>query len=429
MESISEALFKSGQLGLDFRSWAREIEDAPTAGMIADLVERQEEYWRFVLTHRNRWRTVNFQFIALSSTRVPADLRSSMTTSDLKEFSIVVFQEGEPPAGELDLLNGYLPNLRRLVLQIVPIKWSEFFAPNLHVLRLIDITHFGPSLLQLHYILDFCPILENIVIKSVWSLQETPAPTPECNRRPVVRLDRLRKIVLSHITPESTRWLLEAIQIPSECSVVLESDVDRSPETTLLPSHVPDLRAKCLKGASRILIKVRWPSVRLRLDGLWDLYLRSTNLDFARDMLLWLGVAESATESDIPIEMKWDKFAFATLQGNYLEPISGFQSICRHFIDPKCAWALSHFLQTRSDGVSVSFPGIGDISVSTIGCKWDAFKALSDVITNRRHEPADTADRLGAIKFEVPKSGADQAQISVPLGETSFVYLLKLQKG
>ncbi|KAG8986133.1 hypothetical protein FRB90_004199 [Tulasnella sp. 427] len=336
MESISEALLKSGQLGFDFRSWASEIEDAPTAGMIADLVERQEDYWRFVLTHRNRWRTVNLQFIELSSTRVPADLRGFMTTSDLKEFSIVVFQDGEPPARELDLLNGYLPNLRRLVLQIVPIKWSEFFAPNLHVLRLIDITHYGPSLLQLHYILDYCPILEDSVIKSVWSLQEIPAPTPECNRRPVVRLDRLRKIVVSHITPESTRWLLEAIQIPSECSVVLESDVDRSPETTLLPSHVPDLRAKCLKGASRILIKVRWPSVRLRLDGLWDLYLHSTNLDFARDMLLWLGVAENATESDIPIKMKWDKFSLATLQGNYLEPISGFQSIRRLLIDPKC---------------------------------------------------------------------------------------------
>ncbi|KAG9006266.1 hypothetical protein FRB90_009970 [Tulasnella sp. 427] len=257
--SILKSLIKSGALGLGFGSRPKGTGNRSDQYIPRHLIDKQKWYWRFALEHRNRWRVVNLQFMELPwSKKNPADLLQPVPTPELREFTLQVFNEEVPPTKALELFRGSLSNLRRLSLQFVPIDWSEFVAPQLIDLRLINIKHLGPTLLQLFDILFACPSLERVVIKSVRSLEDIPAPS-EYHLRPIAQLDRLREIHLSNITPKSTKWLLEAIKIPPECSVYLESEVDRSPEDVLLPSNIPDLPAKCLSGLSNIVITAREP--------------------------------------------------------------------------------------------------------------------------------------------------------------------------
>ncbi|KAG8997268.1 hypothetical protein FRB90_012530 [Tulasnella sp. 427] len=343
------------------------------------------------------------------------------------ELALQVFLEEISSPKVVDIIRGPLPNLRRLALHAVPIKWSEFVAPQLIDLRLINIKHLGPTLLQLLDVLIGCPNLEKVVIKAIPSLEDIPQYLRD--RSPVVRLDRLRKIHLSNITPRLTKWLLEAIMMPPEGSVHLQSEVDRNPEDSLFPTNVPDLPAKCLSGGSKILITVRDSYIRLRLDGLWNLHLRSTSMVFVRDLLLWLGLEEGSTKSHVRVEMKWDKLS-ETQPKDFFNTLDGLQSISFLSTNSKCAYALSHYLGVRNDGVSVSFPGLREISVPPWGRESYIFEVVSDVITNRRnyHQEANTTDCLRAIKFGYPEYPVDWTKDPAPLGKKRYICLLKAAK-
>ncbi|KAG8997269.1 hypothetical protein FRB90_012531 [Tulasnella sp. 427] len=445
---ISNALRNSGVVGLEFGLRAWDGRNRPFFYQKrADILTRHWRSWNLVLKHRSRWRSVNLQLIQVPPVDITTKLLGPGPPPGLREFSIQVFEAGRPPANALELIRGPLPNLRRLALQIVSIEWSEFFAPQLINLRLTDIRRFGPTLLQLFDILVACPSLERVVIKAVSSLHDIPTPQSLQNRPLPARLDRLRKIHLSNITPQSTKWLLEAIEIPSECSVILKSEVDRNPELTLLPSNVRDLPARCLSGASKILITIREPLIRFRSDGLWSLHLRFTSAVFVRDLLLWLGVDEEWTTIDscgpVPlIELKCDKFT-REMPDDFYEPLSGLQSIRRIAGASRYAWSLPRFqvlgarnvnVASESDGGSpsaISFPGLEEISVSFKGYGPSTFDFLSKMITDRRrlHEEAGTVDRLRAIKFEDPRANsraADQADVTTaPLKLLAFINLLK----
>ncbi|KAG8952742.1 hypothetical protein FRC04_003665 [Tulasnella sp. 424] len=402
MESVSTSLARSREASLDvYGSWDRPFIDASGQPGI------QDAFWTLISSHRRRWRSVELWFAAPPN---HSSVLSPGVTPLLERLSLsmshrVWLYRLEP----LDLFEGTIPRLRHLFLDAVPLRWSNFSAPNLSILHLTNIGYLGPRLSQLHDILTTCPNLTEMNLESISSLVASGSLNP---LHPV-ELHRLRGLLFKYISAGAVQQLLEALRVAAECSVSLQGRVRGHPKDSLFPSHLPDLPTKCLSRASRIVIVVQE-------DGLWSLNLTLDDMNVIREVLLWLDVTEASPHAEaIPIEMEWSDDVHP--KDVFFHLVSGFGNIRRITIYPTFGPCSPCHLGARKLDGSPSFPGLRELRIKEPTD--EAVEAINVSIRERQaaHKWNMSVETLQTIIFDGVEGGVGSGAVR-PLSINSDIF-------